>query len=210
MTIQTLPIQDSISQRTLVSLIGQLINGNPNPDDPLPHGPADPVIFKALQRTLWVLGLPTPWVLVNPVPWRAQTGFGPSPEPWLQVALNPQPLPPRTLFFTAIAQEVIGRASLIQETSDALTSQGERQGIIIVGGYVSGFADDWCGNGVRIKWPFPGPRPNWLPDEPGGVDLIATGAQFQRAASETFDGQLRQTFAEAGAKIVQAGVAKLQ
>jgi hypothetical protein len=210
MTIQALPIQDSISQQALVSLISQLIFGRPSDDDPRPPGPADPVIFKALQRTLWVLGNPVSWVLGIPTPWRAQTAFGPRPEPWIQVALNPQPLPPRTLFFAAIAQEVIERASLFKETADALTSQGERQGIIIVGGYVSRFADDWCGNGVRIKWPFPGPRPHWLPDEPGGIDLIVTGAQFQREASETFDDQLRQTFADAGTKLVQAGVAKLQ
>ncbi len=134
MTIQTMPIQDSISRQALVSLIGQVIFGRPSDDDPRPPGPADPVIFRALQKTLWVLGIP--------IPWRAQTAFGPQPEPWVQVALNPQPLPPRTLFFAAIAQEVIERASLIQETADALTSQGERQGIIIVGGYVSRFADD--------------------------------------------------------------------
>jgi hypothetical protein len=201
MTIQAMPIQDSISQQVLVSLIGQLINGRPSDDDPRPPGHWGPVIRGALQKTLWVLG--------NPVPWRAQTAFGPHPEPWIQVALNPPPLPPRTLFFTAIAQEVIERASLIQETADALTSQGERQGIIIVGGYVSRFVDDWCGNG-RLKWPFPGPRPHWFPEERGGVDLIVTGVQFHRAASETFDGQMGQTFADAGAKIVQAGVAKLQ
>src|SRR5580704_2343748 len=139
MTIQAMPIQDSISQQVLVSLIGQVILGRPSDDDPRPPGPADPVIFRALEKTLWALG--------NGVPWRAQTAFGPRPEPWIQVALNPQPLPPRTLFFAAIAQEVIERASLFKETADALTSQGERQGIIIVGGYVSRFADDWCGNG---------------------------------------------------------------
>jgi hypothetical protein len=196
-----MPIQDSISQQALVSLISQLIFGRPSDDDPRPPGPADPVIFKALGRTLWVLGYP--------VPWRAQTAFGPRPEPWVQVALNPQPLPPRTLFFAAIAQEVIERASLIQETADALTSQGERQGIIIVGGYVSRFADDFelC---PRIPWPFPGPRPHWFPEAPDGGDLIVTGVQFARAASETFDGQLRQTFADAGAKLVHAGVTKLQ
>jgi hypothetical protein len=207
---KAMPLEDSISQRALVSLIGQLIFGNPDPENPLPHGPADPVILRALQKTLWVLGVPLPWRFAPGVPWRAQTAFGPRPDPWVQIALNPQPLPPRTLFFAAIAQEVIERASLIQESADALTSEGERQGIIIVGGYVSRFADDWCGNGVRIKWPFPGPRPHWLPDEPGGIDLIVTGAQFQREASETFDDQLRQTFADAGAKLVQAGVAKLQ
>lgn len=186
----TMPLQDSISQQALVSLIGQVTSGRPSDDDPRPPGHWGPVIRGALQKTLWVLGPP-------------------QPQPWVQVALNPQPLPPRTLFFAAIAQEVIERASLIQETADALTSQGERQGIIIVGGYVSRFADDWCGNG-RLKWPFPGLRPHWFPEERGGVDLIVTGAQFQRAASETFDGQLRQAFADAGAKIVQAGVAKLQ
>ncbi|MGH6842279.1 MAG: hypothetical protein ACREDV_09360 [Methylocella sp.] len=199
MTIQAMPKYDSISQQALVSLIGQVISGNPNPDDSSPPGPWGPVIRKALQQVLWRFG-------PGPEPWLQ---FGPRPEPWVQVALNPQPLPPRTLFFAAIAQEVIERASLIRETADALTSQGERQGIIIVGGYVSKFADEWCGNG-RLKWPFPGPRPHWFPEERGGVDLIVTGVQFQRAASETFDGQLSQTFADAGAKIVQAGVAKLQ
>jgi hypothetical protein len=190
MTIQAMPIQDSISQHAFVSLIGQLINGRPSDDDPRPPGHWGPVIRGALQKTLWVLGPP-------------------QPQPWVQVALNPQPLPPRTLFFAAIAQEVIERASLIQETADALTSQGERQGIIIVGGYVSRFADDFelC---PRIPWPFPGPRPHWFPEAPDGGDLIVTGVQFQRAASETFDGQLGQTFADAGAKLVQAGVAKLQ
>jgi hypothetical protein len=196
-----MPIHDSISQQALVSLIGQLIFGRPSDDDPRPPGHWGPVIHVALEKTLWVLGYP--------VPWRAQTAFRPSHEPWVQVALNPQPLPPRTLFFAAIAEQVIERASLIQETADALTSQGERQGIIIVGGYVSRFADDWCGT-VPIRWPFPGPRPHWFPEAPDGTDLIVTGVQFQRAASETFDGQLRQTFADAGAKLTQAGLAKLQ
>jgi hypothetical protein len=201
MTIQAMPIQDSISQQVLVSLIGQVIFGRPSDDDPRPPGPADPVIFRALEKTLWALG--------NGVPWRAQTAFGPRPEPWIQVALNPQPLPPRTLFFAEIDQEVIERASLIQETADALTSQGERQGIIIVGGYVSRFADDFelC---PRIPWPFPGPRPHWFPEAPDGTDLIVTGVRLQRAASETFDGQLRQTLADAGGKLVQAGLDKLQ
>ncbi|MCI0599887.1 MAG: hypothetical protein L0Y60_10260 [Beijerinckiaceae bacterium] len=56
MTIQAMPIQDSISQRALVSLIGQLINGNPDPENPQSPGPWDPVIRKALQRMLWGAG----------------------------------------------------------------------------------------------------------------------------------------------------------
>ena len=211
MTIQTTQISDSISMRTFSSLISQLINGNPDPDNPLPHGPMDPVIRKALEHTLWVLRYG--------MPWRAQTAFGPSPEPWVSfgphpepwilAGLNPQPLPPRTLFFAAIAGQVIERAALIQETADALRSHGETQGIIIVSGYISKFVDEFelC---PRIPWPFPGPRPHWLPDAPGGADLIVTGVQFEHAASQTFDGQLKQSLASAGVKLMQAGLAKLQ
>lgn len=125
------------------------------------------------------------------------------------MALNPQPLPPRTLLFAAIAQEVIERAFLIQETADALRSQGERQSIIIIGGYVSRFVDD-CGTGLGLRWPLRGPRPHWYPEEPGGADLIVTGVQFERAASESYDGQLRQVFADAGSKLTQMGLARLQ
>ncbi len=163
----------------------------------MPHGPADPVIFKALQQTLWRFG--------NGVQWR----MGSHPEPWVQVGLNPQPLPPRTLFFAAIADQVIDRALLVQEMADALQSQGESRGIIIVSGYISKFADDFelC---PPIPWPFPWPRPHWLPAQPGGADLIVTGVQLDRAASQTVDGQLKQSLADAGAKLTQAGVAMLQ
>jgi hypothetical protein len=184
----TLP-QYSISQTALVSIIGQVISGYPNPDDPEQFGPWWVIIRRALQQVLW--------------------RSGPQLDPWIQVELNPQPLPPRTLFFTAIAQEVVERAALIQETADALQSQVERQGIIIIGGYISRFADDFelC---PPIPWPFRWPRPYWLPEQASGEDLIVTGVQFGRAASQISDGQLRQSFAEAGAQLTQAGLAKLQ
>jgi hypothetical protein len=115
---------------------------------------------------LWRLGpVPDPWQQSGSVS-----------DHWNQVALNPQPLPPRTLLFTAIAQEVIDRALLIQETVEALQSQGERQGIIIIGGYISRFADDFelC---PPIPWPFRWPRPYWLPEQAGGTDLIFSNSR---------------------------------
>jgi hypothetical protein len=90
----------------LVSVVGQVISGYPNPDDLEQFGPWWIIIRRALQQVLWRLGpQPDPWL-----------SSGPVPDPWVQVALNPQPLPPRTLFFAAIAQEE--RAVLIQETAD--------------------------------------------------------------------------------------------
>ena len=199
MTVQDMTIQDSISQQALVSVVGQVISGYPNPDDPEQSGPWWIIIRRVMQQVLWRLGpQPDPWLSI-----------GPGPQPWVQVALNPQPLPPRTLLFAAIAQEVIERAFLIQETADALRSQGERQSIIIIGGYVSRFVDD-CGTGLGLRWPLRGPRPHWYPEEPGGADLIVTGVQFERAASESYDGQLRQVFADAGSKLTQMGLARLQ
>jgi hypothetical protein len=88
-------IQESISQRALLSSIRQLISGNPDPDNSTPPGPWDPVIRWALQRTFW--------------------GFGPGdPEPWrwgraLLDGLKPQALPPRVMFFSLLAQEAMGR-----------------------------------------------------------------------------------------------------
>jgi hypothetical protein len=49
----------------------------------------------------------------QPDPWLAA---GPSPLAWLdRVELNPQPLPPRSLFLKALAEEIISHAGLLQE-----------------------------------------------------------------------------------------------
>jgi hypothetical protein len=76
---------------------------------------------------------------------------GPSPDPWLtaerhagpsllswtspgdRIALNPQPLPPRYLFLTALAQEVINNAEFMQEITGA-TLEGSERGIIVIAG----------------------------------------------------------------------------
>jgi hypothetical protein len=198
-------IQETFSQRVLLSSIRQLINGYPDPKNLPPHAPWDWLVRRALQRLQWIF----PPRISDPWPWRIVNPPGPGPEPaWDQVELNPQPLPPK-LFFAAIAQEVIDRATLIQETANALTSPGEGEGIIIIGGYVSKFADEFCGNGFRLNWPYPLPRPWWFNGEVGGLDLVVAGVQFQRAASETFDEQLQQVFADAGAKLTTAGLARL-
>ena len=62
MAVQEMPIKDSISQRTLASLIGHVIFGRPSDDDSHPPGRLGPIVRKALERVLWALGDPIPWL----------------------------------------------------------------------------------------------------------------------------------------------------
>jgi hypothetical protein len=48
MTRHDMPIQNSISQRALVSVIGQVISGYPDPDGPEEFGPWWVIIRRAL------------------------------------------------------------------------------------------------------------------------------------------------------------------
>jgi len=226
-----------ISQEKLLAFVRAMIGGSRGREDdehPLPPGPWDPVIRAALKRINVFGPHPEPWRVGNPVPWRTiEAAFGipgswkvifasilaRHPEIWDaiggghnfgdEVALNPQPLPPRFAFLVSVAQTVTSRAELLQELADATTREGEQQGIIIVSGYTSRFSEDWCGNGFRLKWPFPGPRPGWFTSELDGIDLVVMAAQFEQAAKESFSPDLRQNLADASAKFVEAGLSKM-
>ncbi|WP_156964429.1 hypothetical protein [Methylocapsa aurea] len=180
----------TISDRALVALVTQLTGGYPNPDDTSPPGPWGPVIRQALERL--------------------RRASGPVPDPWLEVALNPQPLPPKAAFATAFAQQIVDRVLVLQDVADAMPRQGEQQGIIIVSGYISRFVDDYCGTGFRFKWPFPGPRPNWFTEEVNGADLILAGVQFERAAAEISNEELTRSLIDGAARLKETGLARLQ
>jgi hypothetical protein len=190
-----------ISGRKLVELVSQMTggtSGNPDPDNPTPAGPWDPYIRKALIRMGLISGpVPDPW----------ETVFGPSPQPWSRVALNPQPLPPRVALAALIAQEVVDRASLVQEIADALGSAEQSQGTI-GGGLVSRFIDD-CGNDLLWrKRPFPPPKgdaDNLLTV----LELVVMGMQFEQNAFATTNEQLQQEFRSAGARLAEMGRARL-
>ena len=236
-TEQTQQPSVQISQEKLLSFVRAMIGGSRGREDdehPLPPGPWDPVIRVALQSINVFGPRPEPWKLLraSPEAWGSiGTVFGPSPEPWRvifarhpeiwdaigggggfgsEVALNPQPLPPRFAFLLAVAQAVVTRAELMQEIADATRREGEQQGIIIVGGYLARFVDDFCGNGFRLKYPFPGPRPHWFAKELTGIDLVVVATQFEQAAKEAFSGDLRRHLSHAGARLTEAGLSKMQ
>lgn len=235
-TEQTEQQSSHISQAKLLALVRAMIGGSRGREDdehPLPPGPWDPVIRVALERILLFGPQPEPWrmiewVLGYPVPWRV---FSPRPEPWKvifasflarhpeirdvlhprqglgeEVALNPQPLPPRFAFLVSLAQTVITRAELIQEIADATQREGDQHGIM----YIDRFVDELCGNKFKPRWPFPGPPPPWFANELDGIDLVVMATQFEQAAKEIFSQDLRQNLAYASAKFVEAGLSKMQ
>ena len=229
----------AISKELLLTLIGTFAGrsgGREDDDHPLPPGPWDPVIRIALERSSVYGPRPEPWrgleagalgplregTLALPAAWRLVLesilarrpeifdAIGGGPRFGEDVALNPQPLPPRLAFLAALAQTVIGRAELLQEIAQTISLAGEQRGIIIVGGYVSQFCDELCGTSFRLRWPFPGPRPKWFDTELDGMDLIWLAMHFQQAAKEAYRSELRLSLADASTKFVATGLSKLQ
>ncbi len=155
----------SIPLKSLVSLVGHLTGGYEDPDHPLPPGPWSPVIREALKRVRWNLG--------------------PSPEPWRQVMLNPQPLPPRLAFAVALGQSVVDHLTTLQEFGLALPTASQESIKSYSSGYLKRFIDD-CGNGIIvIHIPKHGPFPP-SDDEPKPInpeELIVLGAQLALASA---------------------------
>jgi hypothetical protein len=203
------PPPKHLSARALTALVSQLTTGYPNPDGPEDTpGPLDPYIRRALERSVVGAGTGTNlWRVIaekHPEIWDVIGG-----DPSSQLALNPQPLPPKSGFLAAVVQEFTERMTIVAELADLIPRPGGERGIIIVGGHVAKFVDDICGNGLRIKWPLPWPSPAWFTDTLGGPDLIVMGTQFQLAAGFAMDRELGRTFADAAHALLEAGSARL-
>jgi hypothetical protein len=184
----------AVTRQKMVSLVSQLVNGNPNPDDPQPPGPWDPVIRRAFERVSITM--------------RQQFEF----NSWDWVALNPQPLPPRVVFSQALADEVISKALFMQEIADGMSTNGQDRGIIIVSGFVSKFVDDLCPD--RPKIPFPKKKGPWPPEpDPDprwqALELFVIALQFKQQARSASHETLRRTFEEASEKIISTALSRV-
>lgn len=190
----------AIPREKLVNFVRGMVGGvvgYEDPDNPLPPGPWDPYIRKAL-RELIAGPVPDPWTPF----------FGPGPQPWREMSINPQ-LPPKPMLAAAVAREVIDRAVLMQEIADALQSEGQQHGIIIVGGLISRFIED-CGNDrLWPKRPIPPPHGGEPDDKLTAFELVAMGAQFEHSAMGVADSPLQQELRGAGAKLIEMGVARM-
>jgi hypothetical protein len=138
-------------------------------------------------------------VALNPQP------LPPGPDPYRElawVALNPQPLPPGPDPYRAamMARAVITRAATQADFTQLLGNKHAENGIIIVGGRVRDVIDDWCGTPVPGHH---GPGPHF-------ISLLAAGAQFQLAADSMRDNELHEVFAGAAKKLFKAGLARME
>jgi hypothetical protein len=222
-----------LSQEKLLAFVSAMIGGSGGREDdehPLPPGPWDPVIRVALERINVSDPRPELWIDYGRVPelWQPvpriviiASILARHPEIWdairprhglvEEVALNPQPLPPRFAFLVSLAETVIGRAELIQEIADATRREGDQHGIISVSGYIERFVDELCPRDFRLRWPVKWPpRPKWFTEELSGIDLVVIATQFEQAAKETISQDLRQNLADASAKFVKAGLSKMR
>jgi hypothetical protein len=182
------------AMRTLVS---EFISGRPDPDNPQPPGPWDPVIRKALSRLKDRLGPhPDPWKVFGA--WTA----GPQPDPWQLVALNPQPLPPRMLFAVTLAEEVVNHVSTLQDVADAVG-----QSRSTAPEYLARFVDDIELCPPWRKWPFPPPKRGDRLFDP--IDLVTLGVSFEHLAQTVPNDELRGSFQAAGAKLAEKGAAQM-
>ena len=203
------PPPKHLSARALTALVSQLTTGYPHPDGP-EHapGPLDPYIRKALERSVVGTGMGTNlWRVIaekHPEIWDVIGG-----DPLSAVALNPQPLPPRSAFLAALILEVTERMTDVCELADLIPRPGGERGNILVAGHIAKFVDDICGNGMRIRWPYPWPSPHWFSDSLSGADLIVMGTQFQQCAAIAMDRDLARTFADAAYALLEAGAARL-
>ncbi len=190
-TAQPLSTMDAVSREKVIALVRDMLGGdssNPNPDDTPHPGPWDPYIRRALGRM--------------------RQYVQPQPQPWNEVMLNPQPLPPRISFLVGLTQEILDRTELIQEVANTMVPRGQQQGLM-AGGFATRFVDEFCGTGFRIRLPIPKPYPHWFREELSGLDLIVMGAQFTQEASTIADERLQQEIRHAAEKLTQTGMARM-
>jgi hypothetical protein len=166
----------------------------PNPDDPGdprnpfgPFGPGGPV----MQRWLWAM--------LNPQP------LPPGPDPYARLswsALNPQPLPPGPdpYRWASLARALVDRAIAQQQLVELLGDEQSQRSIIIVGGRVADVIDEWCGTPVPGHH---GPRPH-------GVELLAAGAQLQKASDTMHNSSLQSVFTAAADKLFKTGLSRME
>ncbi len=198
-----------LSARALTAGVSQLTTGYAHPEGPgYSPGPLDPYIRKALERSVIGAGLGTNlWRVVaekHPEIWDVIGG-----DPSSAVALNPQPLPPRSAFLAAVILEFTERMTEVCELADLIPRPGGERGCTIVAGHAARFVDDICGNGMKVRWPFPWPAPHWFSESLSGADLIVMGTQFQQCGVIAMDRDLARTFADAAHALLEAGAARL-
>lgn len=171
--------------------------GYPNPEDPLPPGPWDPVIKDS------ILNFNQPFQADrHPRRWQRQQEQIASSINWAM--LNPQPLPPREEWAKVAAQAIVDDIQHKTQLIQLLPEKFQHRAAEGIQGNLAQLVDEVCGTGWPRRWPFPIPPFPWPPEpEPdpremfiNPLDLIIMGVVFDNLAGtvmEGLQGALRET-----------------
>jgi len=156
----------------------------------------------SIVRLLAVLGK------IDPAVWDAIIPHGPVvSRKGAEVALNPQPLPPRHQLLVASAAVAHDIASAAVN-ADAAGTDSSR--------LVTRAIDDWCGTRPRrIPIPWPGPWPFPWPPEPDphpewdiSASRVVGALSLASVASRLEDGDARDALSKGAEQLLEAGLAE--
>jgi hypothetical protein len=125
-----------------------------------------------------------------------------------EVALNPQPLPPREIFAITLADAHLSEIVRLAELSARLGEEGRamrKAALTLIGDFDEICPPNWPRR-PKLKWPVP-PLP-WpfegVRMEP--AELFFAGSRFLLASDVVADTELKSALAETGLRLMESGV----
>jgi hypothetical protein len=180
----------TLSRKAFSSILSSLIDFYPDPNNPLPPGPWDPVI----RRVLHQMQLQSRLVLDG--------RYRPSPDPWITHDQL------RLVYTTALAKEIMNSIATLQDLADTLPDAQSRV-IEVANQRLQVFFDDYCGTPPRKSpFPFPHPREGFI-EGFRPLELVIIGTQLESTAATLVNGELQQALSALGTKMIEQGVAQL-
>jgi hypothetical protein len=127
---------------------------------------------------------------------------GPQPEPWREVFLNPQPLPPRAAYAIALADAHIQEIRYLDRAGSLLDERATERLIHRAHRMVAD-VDEICPRWPRWPktWPPP-PPPPWTQETMSETELFVFGARILGASEVIELGQLRDALAGLGERVL--------
>jgi hypothetical protein len=127
---------------------------------------------------------------------------GPHPEPWREVALNPQPLPPRAVYTVVLADAYIQQIAQLDRAA-VLFGEDVSQRALDRAFRLVADVDEICPRWPRWPktWPPP-PPPPWSRETMTETELFVFGSRILAAAEVMEHGGLRDGLTGLGERVL--------
>jgi hypothetical protein len=126
---------------------------------------------------------------------------GPQPDPWREVMLNPQPLPPRAAYAMALADANIAEIMSLDRAATLLGDEASQR-LLERSLRLVADIDEIC-----PRWPHwpktwpPPPPPPWSRDTMSETELFVFGSRILAASEVVELGQLRDALSGLGERV---------